>query len=43
MLQRRVTEVTGAIPAEMLQNTWCEIEYRLDILRSTNGAHVEVI
>jgi hypothetical protein len=26
----------------MLENTWCEIEYRLDILRATNGAHIEM-
>jgi hypothetical protein len=26
----------------MLQRTWAELEYRLDILRATNGAHVEV-
>ena len=22
--------------------TWQEIEYRLDVLRTTNGAHIEV-
>jgi hypothetical protein len=26
----------------MLENTWREIQYRLDILRATNGAHIEV-
>ena len=26
----------------MLQRTWQEIEYRLDVLRATNGAHIEV-
>jgi hypothetical protein len=26
---------------QMLENTWREIEYRLDILRVTNGAHPE--
>ena len=26
----------------MLQRTWQEIEYRLDALRATNGAHIEV-
>jgi len=26
----------------MLENTWAEIDYRLDVLRATKGAHVEV-
>ena len=26
-----------------LRNTWMEIDYRLDILRATKGAHVEVL
>jgi hypothetical protein len=26
----------------MLQQTWAELKYRLDILRVTNGAHIEV-
>ena len=30
------------IDEAMLQRTWQEIEYRLDVLRATNGAHVEV-
>jgi len=25
-----------------LENTWREIDYRLDVLRATKGAHVEV-
>jgi hypothetical protein len=27
----------------MLENTWREIEYRLDMLHATKGAHVEAI
>ena len=30
------------IPVHMLENTWREIDYRLDVLRATKGAHVEV-
>ena len=41
-LQSRIIEVLGTVNEEMLENTWREIEYRLDILRATNGAHVEV-
>jgi hypothetical protein len=26
----------------MLQNTWKEVEYRLDICRAAMGAHVEI-
>jgi hypothetical protein len=26
----------------MLQATWDEVEYRLDICRATNGAHIEI-
>ena len=41
-LQSRIIEVLATINEEMLENIWREIEYRLDILRATNGAHVEV-
>ena len=41
-LQLRIIEVLATVNEEMLENTWHEIEYRLDILRATNGAHVEV-
>ena len=30
------------IDEAMLQRTWQEIEYHLDVLRATNGAHIEV-
>ena len=32
----------ATITEDMLQNTWTEIDYRLDVLRATKGAHVEV-
>jgi hypothetical protein len=32
----------SAIPADMLHKTWQELEYRLDVIRATNGAHIEV-
>ena len=41
-LQSRIIDVLATVNEEMLKNTWREIEYRLDILRATNGAHVEV-
>jgi len=33
---------SAAITEDMLGNTWREIDYRLDVLRATKGAHVEV-
>ena len=26
----------------ILENTWCEIEFCLDVLQATKGAHVEI-
>ena len=36
-LQSRIIDVLATVNKEMLENTWREIEYRLDILRATNG------
>jgi hypothetical protein len=41
-LKQRITEAIATIDEDMLQPTWQEIEYRLDVLRATNGAHIEV-
>ena len=41
-LQSRIIDVLATVNKEMLENTWREIEYRLDISRATNGPHVEV-
>ena len=38
----RVTEAFAAITEHVLENTWREIDYGLDVLRATKGAHVEV-
>jgi hypothetical protein len=37
-----VTAIETVTP-QKLENTWKEIDYRLDILRAIKGAHVEVI
>ena len=39
---RDITDAIVTIDEAMLQQTWQEIEYRLEVLRATNGAHVEV-
>jgi hypothetical protein len=41
-LWARIVEAVGTINPDMLQRTWAELDYRLDILRVTNGAHVQV-
>ena len=41
-LKARITDLFATITEDMLENTWREIDYRLDVLRATEGAHVEV-
>ena len=41
-LKERITAAVNTIDEEMLRRTWTEIEYRLDVLRATNGAHIEI-
>ena len=41
-LKEGITDALATITEDMLDNTWREIDYRLDILRATKGAHVEV-
>ena len=38
----RITDAFATITEDMLENTWREIDYRLDILRATKGEHAEV-
>jgi len=41
-LKARITDAFATVTEDMLENTWREIDYRLDALRATKGAHVEV-
>ena len=41
-LQQPIIEALDTVTVDMLARTWLETEYRLDILRATDGAHVEV-
>jgi hypothetical protein len=41
-LKTRIRNMISAIPVVMLHRTWQEIEYHLDVLRATKGAHIEV-
>jgi hypothetical protein len=40
-LKTRIRNETSYIPADMLHRIWQELEYRLDVLRVTKGAHIE--
>jgi hypothetical protein len=42
-LKLRIVASTETVTPQMLENTWRETEYRLDILRTTKVAHVEVV
>lgn len=41
-LKRRIMDSITTVHADMLLRTWQELEYRLDIVRATKGAHIEV-
>jgi hypothetical protein len=41
-VKARITDAFASITEDMLENTWRETDYRLDVLRATKGAHVEV-
>jgi len=41
-LRQGIIETVGLITAHMLQSTWQELEYPLDICRATTCAHIEV-
>ena len=41
-LQDRITSATETLTRDMIQKTWHEIEFRLDVSRTTNGAHIEM-
>ena len=41
-LKQRISNAIDTIDEAMVQRTWQEIEYRLDVLRVTNGAHIEM-
>ena len=41
-LKARITDAFATMTEDMLENTWRETDYRLDVLCATKGAHVEV-
>lgn len=40
-LRERIYAAITTVTPEMLQNTWREVDYRLDVCRATGGAHIE--
>jgi hypothetical protein len=42
-LKLRIVAAIETVTPRMLENIWKEIEYRLDILDATKGAHVAVV
>jgi len=41
-LQDRITSAIETLTRDIIQKTWQEIEFRLDVSRATNGAHIEM-
>jgi hypothetical protein len=41
-VKARITDAFATISKDVLENTWRETDYRLDVLRATKGAHDEV-
>ncbi|GBN06782.1 hypothetical protein AVEN_205907-1 [Araneus ventricosus] len=41
-LKRRIVTAIQNVTPHMLENTWREIEFRLDVLRATKGSHVQI-
>ena len=40
-LKAQITEAVATIDNAMLGRVWQELDYRLDVCRVTNGAHIE--
>jgi hypothetical protein len=41
ILKVRIKTAIETITADMLQTVWNELDYRVDVCRNTNGAHIE--
>jgi hypothetical protein len=42
-LKDRIKAAIATVDVDMLKQTWMKLEYRLDIVHVTNGAHVECL
>jgi hypothetical protein len=41
-MEARITDAFVTITEDMLENTWREIDYGLDVLSATEGAQIKV-
>ena len=41
-MQERITSAIETVTRDMIEKTWQETEFRLDVSRATNGAHTEI-
>jgi len=41
-LQEGITSAIETVTRDMIQKTWQEIQFGLDISRATNGTHIEM-
>jgi len=41
-LQDRITSAIEIVTRDMIQKTWQEMEFRLDVSRAKNGAHIQM-
>ena len=41
-LQERITSAIETVTRDMIQKTWQEMEFSLDVSRATNGAYIEM-
>ncbi|KAJ4430220.1 hypothetical protein ANN_22431 [Periplaneta americana] len=41
-LRQRITNTVALVTPQMPQNNWRDVEYRLDVCRATQGAHIEL-
>jgi len=41
-LQERITSAIETVTRDMIQKTWQEIEFGLNVCRATNGAHIKM-
>ena len=41
-LQEMITSAIETVTGDMIQKKWQKIEFRLDVSRGTNGAHIEM-
>ncbi|GBM31082.1 hypothetical protein AVEN_32465-1 [Araneus ventricosus] len=41
-LKQRITDVIHSVTPDSFTRVWEELDYRLDVCRATNGAHIEL-